>query len=62
MILWPGGSLGSVLGLWPLGCRYLVLSRPGRTEVLQVEESALAELGELAELGGPIDDILKWSY
>jgi hypothetical protein len=45
-----------------LGCRYLVLSRPGRTEVLQVEESALAELGELAELGGPIDDILKWSY
>eukprot|EP00435_Cladocopium_sp_Y103_P059102 s622_g21.t1 len=31
-----GGGLGSVLGLWPLG-RYLVLTRPGRTEVLRVE-------------------------
>ncbi|CAL1172138.1 unnamed protein product [Cladocopium goreaui] len=38
-----GGSLGSVLGLWPLGCRYLVLSRPGRTEVLQIEESEVEE-------------------
>ena len=26
-----------VLGLWPLGSRFLVLTRPGRTEVLRVD-------------------------
>ena len=49
----PGGGLGSVLGLWPLGSQYLVLSRPGRTEVLRGEESGPdAERGKRWEGSG----------
>ena len=45
LVIPPGGGLGSVLGLWPLGSQYLVLSRPGRTEVLRGEESGPAGYG-----------------
>lgn len=54
---WPPGPLRSVLGLWTLtapdGPSFLVLSRPGRTEVLKVQ-TELAGAASPMGRGGPV--------